>query len=103
MPLNNETKKRFKAIGHSLKPVVMVAGNGLSPNVLAEIQRALDDHELIKVKYVLEDREDRRTLIRETCQATRAELVQTIGKMALLFKQSNDPKLKHSNIREQIG
>ena len=41
-------KKKFRAIGHHLKPIVTVAGNGLSESVMSEISRALTDHELIK-------------------------------------------------------
>ncbi|WHU44941.1 YhbY family RNA-binding protein, partial [Pseudomonas fulva] len=49
MPLNNEQKKQYKSIGHDLKPVLIVAGNGLNEGVVAELERALADHELIKV------------------------------------------------------
>ena len=50
MPLDPELKKRLRGIGHALHPVVTVAGNGLSEGVLTELERALHDHELIKVK-----------------------------------------------------
>lgn len=99
MSLSSESKKQFRAIGHKLKPVVTVAGKGLSANVVAELNRALDDHELIKVKIALEDRDDRRMIIQSLEQEVRAELVQTIGKIALIFRASNKPKLTTSNIR----
>jgi len=47
MQLTQERKKALKAIGHKLNPVVTVAGNGLTENVILEIDRALEDHELI--------------------------------------------------------
>ncbi|WP_410961553.1 YhbY family RNA-binding protein, partial [Salmonella sp. SAL4457] len=50
MALTQEQKKQFKSIGHHLKPVLIVAENGLTEGVLAELERALNDHELIKVK-----------------------------------------------------
>lgn len=80
MPLNNEQKKQYKSIGHDLKPVLIVAGNGLNEGVVAELERALVDHELIKVEIRSEDREERAATIAELCKAGRAELVQTIGK-----------------------
>ena len=52
MTSSNEDKKHLRRLGHNLKPVVTVAGNGLSENVSAEIARALNDHELIKIKLV---------------------------------------------------
>ena len=79
MPLNNEQKKQYKSIGHDLKPVLIVAGNGLNEGVVAELDRALADHELIKVEIRSEDREERAATIAELCKAGRAELVQTIG------------------------
>jgi RNA-binding protein len=88
MPLTNEQKKQYKSIGHDLKPVLMVAGNGLSEGVLAELDRALVDHELIKVQIKLE----------ELCKQGRAELVQTIGKMALIYRKNPQPNKQLSNI-----
>ncbi len=49
-PMDSKLKKRLKGLGHDLHPVVTVAGNGLTKTVLAELSRALEDHELIKVK-----------------------------------------------------
>lgn len=99
MTLSPESKKRFRSIGHNLKPVVTIAGNGLSEGVAAELERALNDHELIKVKLAVEDREDRKLLISTLCSDHKAELIQTIGKVALVFRASDKPKLNTSNIR----
>lgn len=46
MPLTQEQKKQYKSIGHHLKPVLTVADNGLTEGVLAELERALSDHEI---------------------------------------------------------
>ena len=53
MPLSTALKKQYRTIGHNLNPIVTIAGNGLSEPVLAELDRALDDHELIKVKLAI--------------------------------------------------
>ncbi|MHC6223932.1 YhbY family RNA-binding protein [Pseudomonas sp. X10] len=98
MPLNNEQKKQYKSIGHDLKPVLIVAENGLTEGVQAELERALNDHELIKVQVRLEDREDRAATIAELCKVGRAELVQTIGKMALIYRKNPQPNKQLSNI-----
>lgn len=101
MSLTNANKKLFRNIGHDLKPTVMVAGKGLSENVLNEINRALDDHELIKVKLAITDRDVRKTVIQDMAKKTRSELVQEIGKMALIYRPSKKPDLKTSNIRSK--
>lgn len=99
MALTADNKKRFRTIGHDLKPVVTIAGNGLSEGVLTEINRALEDHELIKIKLAVEDRDTRKAVTEELCEKTRSEIVQTIGKMLLLYREARKPKLKTSNTR----
>ncbi|QTF94282.1 ribosome assembly RNA-binding protein YhbY [Halomonas sp. BM-2019] len=99
MSLSQAQKKAFRSIGHHLNPVVMVAENGLSEGVLAELERALADHELIKIKLALAERDDRATLLAELVAASRAELVQTIGKMALLYRANPKANPKLSNVQ----
>ncbi|UVO17381.1 ribosome assembly RNA-binding protein YhbY [Stutzerimonas stutzeri] len=98
MPLTNEQKKHYKSTGHHLKPVLIVAENGLSEGVLAELERALNDHELIKVQFRIAEREDRHALMEELCKAARCELVQNIGKMALVYRKNPKANKQLSNI-----
>ena len=98
MSLSNEQKKHYKSIGHSLKPVVTIAGNGISETVLAEIERALDDHELIKIKLAIVDRDTRKRLTLDILQHTSAELVQEIGKVVLIIRPAKKPNPKLSNL-----
>lgn len=98
MSLSQEKKKQLRSIGHNLNPVVTVAGNGLSENVLIEINRALDDHELIKVKFAVGDRDLKKTLLTEVASATQSTLVQSIGNIGLYFKPAKQPDPKKSNL-----
>lgn len=98
MLLTQEQKKQLKAIGHHLKPVLIVAEKGLSEGVLAELERALDDHELIKIQLRLAEREERHALIAALCSNANAELVQSIGKTALLYRKNPHPKPNLSNV-----
>ena len=99
MTITSEQKKHFRNIGHNLKPVVTVGGNGLNEGVVAELDRALEDHELIKVKLAIMDRDARKEIAAEITKTCKAELVQEIGKVALFFRAAKKPKLKTSNIR----
>lgn len=98
MPLTPEQKKQYKSIGHHLKPVLIVAENGLTEGVLAELERALSDHELIKIKLNILDRDERIELIGELCKTGRADLVQIIGKMALIYRKNPKANRNLSNI-----
>ena len=99
MPLSTALKKQYRTIGHNLNPIVTIAGKGLSEPVLAELDRALDDHELIKVKLAITDRLARQETIQTLCHSCNAELVQEIGKVALVYRPAREPKVHKSNIR----
>ena len=98
MSLSQDRKKALKTIGHKLNPVVTVAGKGLTENVLMEINRALEDHELIKVKYTVGDRDLKQELLTQTETATRSELVQSIGNIGLFFRKNKNPDPKKTNL-----
>ena len=98
MSLSSEQKKRYRSIGHGLKPIVTIAGNGLSETVVEELERALTDHELIKVKVSVADRDLRAQVAEEMCSLTKATLVQEIGKVALIFRAAKKPNPKLSNL-----
>lgn len=98
MSLSQAQKKAFRSIGHHLGPVVTVAENGLSEGVMTELDRALTDHELIKVKLAVNDREIRRQAVDELAKAAHAEVVQIIGKMALLYRHNPKANPKLSNV-----
>lgn len=63
MNLSTKQKQHLKGLAHNLKPVVLMGANGLTEAVLAEIEIALDHHELIKVKVASEDRETKNLII----------------------------------------
>ena len=94
----NQDIKQLRAIGHKLNPVVTVAGNGLTESVLAELERALGDHELIKVKLAVGSREARTAVARELCDRSGAELVQSIGNVVVILRRSANPDPRLSNL-----
>lgn len=98
MSLTQEQKKQYKSIGHHLKPVLIVAEQGLTEGVLNELERALKDHELIKVQLRIAEREDRQAIIDELCRQGRCDLVQSIGKVALLYRRNPQPNRQLSNV-----
>ena len=90
--------RQLRAIGHKLHPVVTIAGNGLSESVQLELDRALSDHELIKVKFAVGSREARDEILAQLLKDSKAELVQRIGNTALLLRHSAQPDPKKSNL-----
>lgn len=94
--------KQLRAIGHKLKPVVTVAGNGLSETVLAELNRALNDHELIKVKLAVGTREARKQVAEEVCKQCGAKLVQSIGNIIVVMRRTKTPDPRLSNLVKRV-
>ena len=83
-------RRDLRARAHHLNPVVTIAGNGLAPNVIAEIERSLQAHELIKVKVQGTEREQRDALMQELCATLDAEPVQHIGNILIVWRQRRE-------------
>ncbi|HDZ38323.1 MAG TPA: ribosome assembly RNA-binding protein YhbY [Marinobacter sp.] len=98
MSLSPEQRREYRAIAHNLKPVIIVGDKGLTESLQEELERALNDHELIKVKVANQDREARQEAITALCESSGAEIVQTIGKIAVIMRRSKKPNPKLSNL-----
>jgi RNA-binding protein len=94
MTLSNKQKQYLKGLAHSLKPVVQLGNNGLTEGVLAEIEGALNYHELIKVKVPTDDKEEKSLIMEAIIRETKAMKVQSIGHTLVLYKPSDDRKIE---------
>jgi RNA-binding protein len=94
MTLNKKQIQHLKGLAHSLKPVVLLGSNGLTEAVIAEIDYALNHHELIKVKIPTDDRENKALIVEAICRETNAIKVQVIGKTLIIYRQSEEKKIK---------
>lgn len=92
--LTGKQKRTLRALGHHLTVVVQIGNAGVTDGVVAATMQALKDHELIKIKVEAE-KEGREEALASLSEKTGAEVAQTLGKTALLFKQrKNKPKIK---------
>ncbi len=87
MALNNRQLRFLRGLSHKLNPVVMVADKGLTKNVLAEIETALEHHELVKVRLRTE-RGQRAEWIEQIRAGSGAEVVHAIGQVVTLFRRN---------------
>ncbi len=97
--LNAKLTKRFRQIAHHLDSIVTVGGQGLTDNVAIEVNRALTDHELIKVRISLASRDDRARLGEALAARCDANIVQKIGKIIVLYRENPKPNVKLSNVQ----
>lgn len=94
MSLTSSQKRYLRGLAHDLKPVIMTGNKGVTPALLKEFAGALEHHELIKVKLGSDDRDERKTQIAELATGARAEVVQSIGRVACFYRRNEEqPKL----------
>lgn len=93
MPLSPSQKRYLRGLAHSLKPVILTGNKGVTPALLKEFSSALDQHELVKVKLG-DDRDERKLHIAELGEGAKAEIVQSIGRVACFYRRNEEkPKL----------
>jgi RNA-binding protein len=86
MELSEKQKKHLRRLGHALHPIVTLGQAGLTDAVVREMNVALDDHELVKVRARSEDRNARGALLDQLAARTGSRLVQRIGNVGLLYR-----------------
>ena len=88
--LTSSQTRFLRGQAHDLKAMLQVGGKGISDALVAEVDAALEHHELIKVKVAGEDREARDAMIGALADRVGAALVQRIGHTAVLYRPSKD-------------
>ena len=88
--MNKQQILQLKRQAHKLKPVVIIGGNGLTKSVSAEIECALEAHELIKIRINAADRDERESLIQTITATHGSTLIDAIGHVVIVYR-------KHTN------
>lgn len=86
LELSPSQQRSLKKQAHHLNVIVQSGAAGLTPAVTAEIERALSDHELIKIRLVADDREQRKAMVQTLCDDLQAACVQQVGHTASLYR-----------------
>lgn len=87
--LSKEQKKYLRSLAHNRNVIIRVGQNGLTGNVIDEINTALDHHELVKASIRVGDRQERDRVTAEICKSSDAEIVQKIGNTVVLYRRNN--------------
>lgn len=92
--LTGKQRRFLRALGHHLDPVVHVGKDGLTEGLVAALDAALDQHELIKIKLGESAGSDRRAIAPALAEAASAELVQLLGRTVLVYRRrAKDPEI----------
>ena len=91
--LTTAERKALKARAHNLHPILQLGEKGLTDAVIAEIDRAIGAHELIKIRAAPLNRDEREVALASICERTNAQAIQHIGKMLIIYrKKPEEPK-----------
>lgn len=96
-PLKGSQRKYLRAQSHHLKPLVMIGAKGVTETLLGSVDLALQDHELIKVKFG-EFKEDKKDLSAQIASSTQSELIGIIGNIAILYRPHPNPEKRKIKI-----
>ncbi|HNZ10190.1 MAG TPA: ribosome assembly RNA-binding protein YhbY [Smithellaceae bacterium] len=95
--LKGSQRKNLRAQAHHLKPLVMIGAKGVTDQLVGSVDIALNDHELIKVKFG-EFKEAKKEISEEIAKATKSELVGLIGNIAIFYRRHPDPEKRKIKI-----
>jgi RNA-binding protein len=94
MALTEKQKKHLRRLAHPMNPIVMLGNAGLTDAVVTELDRALTDHELVKVSARVGDRNARDAALDDMAARTASELVQRIGHVGVFYRPRKEmPKI----------
>ena len=99
--LTGKQKRHLRALGHSLKPVILVGKKEIDEGLVAETDAALEHHELIKVKVLENCPMDRHEAAAALSASCRADVAQVLGKTFLLYRQADKPVIQLPVGKEQ--
>jgi len=93
MALNAKQKSYLRGLAHHRQVVVTVGNAGLTEPVLREIDMALSQHELLKIRLPSIHRDQRADMLEEIGEALEADLVQNIGRVGVFYRRGEKPKI----------
>lgn len=88
--LTGKQRSHLKGLAHDLDPSVLVGQQGVTDAVVEQVEMALEAHELIKVRLA-GHRDERQSMAEEIARRLGARLVDSIGRMAILYRPAADP------------
>ncbi len=95
--ITSSQKRKLKSLAHKLKPVVLIGQKGITESLVKAVDKALEDHELIKVKFI-DLKDEKHELLEKVVADTKSFLVNLIGNTAIIYRENperpKDEKIK---------
>ena len=95
--MNSKQRSKLRSLAHHLKPIVVIGKDGLTKGAISSINRALDAHELIKVKFS-QNKESKKALVKSSGDALSAFIIGDVGHTIIMFRAQKDRDKRKYNI-----
>lgn len=93
MTLTGKQKNYLRGVAHNLNPIVTIGGKGLTQAVMNEVELALNQHELLKIKLPSNSKAEKVALLAQITGQSNSEPVQIIGRVAVVYRPNKEPKI----------
>ena len=93
MTLTGKQKNYLRGIAHSKNPIVSIGNKGLTAAVLNEIELALEQHELLKIKLPGASKAEKTTILENISEQSNSQIVQLIGNVGVVYRISDETKI----------
>ncbi len=100
-PLTGAQKTYLRGLGQTLEPALKVGKGGLTPQFYTELQRVLNQDELVKLRFLGADRTERAAFCEEIADQGRCVCVGAVGHTALFFRRQRDPEKQSITLPER--
>ncbi|EMM1082695.1 ribosome assembly RNA-binding protein YhbY [Staphylococcus aureus] len=90
--LTGKQKRYLRSLAHNIDPIFQIGKGGINENMIKQIDDTLENRELIEVHVLQNNFDDKKELAETLSEATRSELVQVIGSMIVIYRESKDNK-----------
>jgi RNA-binding protein len=91
LPLTGAQKSHLRGLGQTLEATLKVGRSGLTPEFFAELQKLLRAHELVKLRFLGADRDERAALCARIADEGRCLCISAVGHTALFYRQHPEP------------
>lgn len=93
MTLTGKQKNYLRGVAHNLNPIVTIGGKGLTDAVMNEVELALNQHELVKIKLPSNSKAEKVALLAQITGQSASEPVQIIGRVGVIYRANKEPKI----------
>lgn len=90
--LTGKQKRYLRSLAHNIDPIFQIGKAGINDNMISQIDETLENREIIKIHILQNNFDDKNDLAQTLSQATNSEVVQVIGSMIIIYRESQENK-----------